>query len=43
MTAGHRVQRRGIAPRNQGVEREALGMSFDEVTDLPANRPGCTE
>ncbi len=43
MTPSHRLERGRVAPRDQRVERESVGMPFDQVADLPANRPGCTE
>ena len=43
MAAGHRVQRRRVRTGDHCMQREAIRMSLDQVTDLAADGAGRTE
>jgi hypothetical protein len=40
VAAGDRVQRGGVTPRDQGVQREPIGVALDEVAHLAADGAG---
>jgi hypothetical protein len=43
MTASDGLECGAVASGDQRVQREPVGMSFDQIADLPANGTGRTE